>query len=68
MTHPIWKLCGILTITLFLAAPARADIVIGLATPLTGHMAWAGVSNQVGAESAVADLNATGGVRGERVE
>ena len=31
-------------------------------------MAWAGASDQVGAESAVADLNAKGGVLGERIE
>jgi branched-chain amino acid transport system substrate-binding protein len=52
-----------------LHAPASdAEVLIGLATPLTGHMAWAGASNQVGAESAVADLNAKGGVLGERIE
>lgn len=47
---------------------ADAEVLIGLATPLTGHMAWAGASNQVGAESAVADLNANGGVLGERID
>jgi branched-chain amino acid transport system substrate-binding protein len=46
----------------------RAEVLIGLAVPLTGHMAWAGASDQVGAESAVADLNARGGVLGERIE
>jgi branched-chain amino acid transport system substrate-binding protein len=52
-----------------LHAPASdAEVLIGLATPLTGHMAWAGASNQVGAESAVADLNPKGGVLGERIE
>jgi branched-chain amino acid transport system substrate-binding protein len=55
---------------LLLAATSavRAEVLVGLATPLTGHMAWAGASNQVGAESAVADLDATGGVLGERIE
>jgi branched-chain amino acid transport system substrate-binding protein len=51
-----------------LAAPARAEIRIGVATPLTGPVAWAGGSNLTGAEIAVADFNAQGGVRGERIE
>jgi ABC-type branched-subunit amino acid transport system substrate-binding protein len=51
------------------ATPAvHAEVLIGLAVPLTGHMAWAGGSDQVGAESAVADLNVMGGVLGERIE
>jgi branched-chain amino acid transport system substrate-binding protein len=50
------------------ASLVHAEVLIGLATPLTGHMAWAGASDQVGAESAVADLNAKGGVLGELVE
>ena len=55
---------------LLLAATSavRAEVLIGLASPFTGPMAWAGASNQVGAESAVADLNARGGVRGEQIE
>jgi branched-chain amino acid transport system substrate-binding protein len=55
---------------LLLAASSavRAEVLIGLASPLTGPMAWAGASNQLGAESAVADLNARGGVLGERIE
>jgi branched-chain amino acid transport system substrate-binding protein len=52
----------------FATSAARADVLIGLAVPLTGHMAWAGGSDQVGAESAVADLNAKGGVLGEQIE
>jgi branched-chain amino acid transport system substrate-binding protein len=47
---------------------ARGEVLIGMASPLTGPMAWAGASNQLGAESAVADLNAKGGVLGERLE
>ena len=59
---------SILSIAALHAPVAVAEVLIGLATPLTGHMAWAGASNQVGAESAVADLNAKGGVLGERIE
>ena len=47
---------------------ARADVQIGLSVPLTGPVAWAGASHQVGAESAVEDLNAKGGVLGQWIE
>jgi branched-chain amino acid transport system substrate-binding protein len=67
MTHPIWKLLGILTITVFIAAPARADIVIGVPGPMTGGMAWIGEQGERGAALAIADLNAAGGVLGEPV-
>jgi branched-chain amino acid transport system substrate-binding protein len=61
------RLCLIVLIAA-LGGPARADVLIGLASPLTGPMAWAGASNHLGAESAVADLNSRGGVLGEQVE
>jgi branched-chain amino acid transport system substrate-binding protein len=55
---------------LLLAASSavQAEVLIGLASPLTGPRGWAGASNQLGAESAIADLNAKGGVLGERIE
>jgi branched-chain amino acid transport system substrate-binding protein len=59
---------SVISIAALGATNAGAEILIGVATPLTGHMAWAGASNQVGAESAVADLNAKGGALGERIE
>jgi branched-chain amino acid transport system substrate-binding protein len=57
-------------LALLLAATSavRGEVLVGLASPLTGPMAWAGASNHLGAESAVADLNAKGGVLGERIE
>lgn len=61
----IWSLIGIAVLG---TRSAGAEVLIGIATPLTGPMAWAGGSNQVGAESALADLNARGGVLGERIE
>jgi branched-chain amino acid transport system substrate-binding protein len=48
--------------------PARAEVLIGLATALTGPVAWEGASSQVGVDAAVAQLNAQGGVLGERIE
>ena len=50
------------------ARSAGAEILIGVATALTGPVAWEGASDQVGAEHAVANLNATGGVLGERIQ
>jgi branched-chain amino acid transport system substrate-binding protein len=49
-------------------APARAEVRIGLAAPLTGPYAWPGGATARGAEAAVADLNARGGVLGEQIE
>jgi branched-chain amino acid transport system substrate-binding protein len=47
---------------------AHADVLIGLSAPLTGPMGWAGAGHEVGAEAAVEDLNAKGGVLGQRLE
>src|SRR3954471_23184495 len=54
-------------IALAAAAPARADIVIGVAGPMTGSNAAFGEQFRRGAEKAVADLNAKGGVLGQRL-
>lgn len=51
------------------AGPAQADeVLIGLAAPLTGPMAWAGASTQRGFEMAVADLNQAGGILNEQIQ
>jgi branched-chain amino acid transport system substrate-binding protein len=47
---------------------AAADILIGVAGPMTGKDAWFGAQLERGAELAVADLNAAGGVLGEQVQ
>jgi branched-chain amino acid transport system substrate-binding protein len=47
---------------------ARADVLIGMAGPVTGPSAWFGEQMQRGAELAVADLNAAGGVLGQQVQ
>jgi branched-chain amino acid transport system substrate-binding protein len=51
-----------------LGGPARADILIGMAGPMTGPSAWFGEQMERGAAQAVADLNAAGGVLGQQVQ
>jgi branched-chain amino acid transport system substrate-binding protein len=68
MRHRTWKLFGILSITFLIAAPARADIVIGASGPMTGTLAWFGEQMQQGMAMKIDELNATGGVLGQRVE
>lgn len=50
---------------LALAGSARADIAIGIAGPMTGMFALFGEQMKQGAEKAIADINAAGGVLGE---
>jgi branched-chain amino acid transport system substrate-binding protein len=49
------------------ARNARADVLIGVAGPMTGKNAWFGAQMERGAEQAVADINAAGGVLGAQV-
>ena len=51
-----------------LGSPAGADVLIGVAGPMTGKDAWPGEQMQRGAELAVADINAAGGVLGQQVQ
>ncbi len=53
---------------LFAAAPAAADISIAVAGPMTGQYASFGEQMKAGAEQAVADINAKGGVNGEMLK
>jgi len=46
---------------------ASADILIGVAGPLTGPNAAFGAQLQKGAEQAAADMNAAGGINGEKI-
>jgi branched-chain amino acid transport system substrate-binding protein len=48
-------------------ASIRADVVVATAGPMSGQYSWFGEQMQRGAEFAVADLNAAGGVLGETV-
>ena len=50
------------------APPAAAQIKIALAGPITGSSAIFGTQMREGAEQAVADINARGGVLGQKIE
>ncbi len=50
-----------------LVQPAAADITLGLVAPITGGNAPTGAQLQNGAEAAVAEINAHGGVLGEKL-
>jgi branched-chain amino acid transport system substrate-binding protein len=48
-------------------APAQAQVKIGVAGPLTGSNAAFGTQLKTGADQAVADLNARGGILGKKI-
>lgn len=50
------------------ASSAMADITIAVAGPITGDLAEFGAQMKSGAEKAVADINAAGGVNGEQLK
>ncbi len=58
----------VLTSLAMFAANARADILIGVAGPITGPNAAFGAQFVKGAEQAVANINAAGGVLGEQLK
>jgi branched-chain amino acid transport system substrate-binding protein len=49
------------------AFAAHADIVIGVAGPMSGQYASGGEQMRLGVEAAVADINAAGGVLGQKL-
>ena len=59
---------AVLMLAAALAWPARADVLIGMAGPITGKDGWFGEQMRRGAELAVADLNAAGGVLNQQVQ
>ena len=50
-----------------LASPAHAEILVGVAGPMSGPNAALGEQLKRGVERAIDDINATGGLRGERL-
>lgn len=65
MTQP--SLPIVLAALLLAAAPAAADILIGVAGPFSGPNAALGEQLRRGVEQAASDINATGGIGGERL-
>ena len=59
---------GILVLGAATLMPARADIKIGFQVPLTGPAATDGKSAQIAGQMAVEDINAAGGVLGQKLE
>jgi branched-chain amino acid transport system substrate-binding protein len=57
-----------LTALLAVSGVAYADILVGVAGPLTGPNAAFGAQLQKGAEQAAADINAAGGINGEMIK
>jgi len=49
------------------ASPALADVLIGAAAPLSGPNAALGEQLRRGVQAAVDDINATGGIKGEKL-
>ena len=52
----------------FVGAASAQDVTIGVAGPMTGQYASFGTQLKNGAEAAVADINAKGGVLGKKLE
>lgn len=57
-----------LAFSTILSSAAFADILIGVEGPITGQYASFGAQLKAGAEQAVADINAKGGLLGEQVK
>ncbi len=57
-----------LTAMVAFSGNAWADVIVGIGAPLTGPNAAFGAQIQKGAEQAVADINAAGGINGEQIK
>ncbi len=57
-----------LAASLGLAGSAWADVLFAVGAPLTGPNAAFGAQIQKGAEKAIADINANGGINGEQIQ
>jgi branched-chain amino acid transport system substrate-binding protein len=69
-----WLLTGLAAAGLTLVAggfsgkqQAPAEVHLAMISPLTGPLSFVGQDNRAGAEAAVRELNAKGGVRGRRI-
>ncbi len=64
---PLRRAALLFALSLLLALPAAADIQIGVAGPMAGQFAAFGNQMKTGVEAAVADVNAAGGINGEKL-
>ncbi len=53
---------------MLIAAPAQADLTLGLGVGISGQLAPVGEQAKRGADAAIADINAKGGVNGEQLK
>jgi branched-chain amino acid transport system substrate-binding protein len=67
MRRAFWPVLAV-AVSLASASGAAAQIKIGVAGPLTGPNAAFGAQLKNGAEQAIADLNAKGGINGQKIE
>jgi branched-chain amino acid transport system substrate-binding protein len=58
---------GLVHLYMIFASPAHAEVLVGVASAMTGRLAWIGEQAQRGAERAVDDINASGGVLGQTI-
>jgi branched-chain amino acid transport system substrate-binding protein len=59
---------AVVLLAVALGGPAQAEVLIGVAGPMTGKNAWFGEQIERGTALAVADINAAGGVLGQQVQ
>src|SRR5262245_54314562 len=64
----LWLTSVVLAAGLALSGAANAQIKLGIAGPITGPNAAFGAQLKNGAEQAVEDINAAGGINGQKVE
>ena len=63
----LWLSGLVLAASLGLAGAAQAQVKLGLAGPITGPSAATGAQMKNGAEQAIADINAAGGILGQKI-
>src|SRR6185436_7840362 len=68
MKKHLWPALAVAAASLVGAGAASAQLKIGVAGPLTGPNAAFGAQLKNGAEQAAADLNAKGGINGQKIE
>ena len=63
----LWLSGLVLAASIGLAGAAHAQVKLGLAGPITGPSAATGAQMKNGAEQAIADINAAGGILGQKI-